>query len=105
MLESRDDAPHALEAQCVDEPDATGAVWKTVATVVVAEGHAHYLVENHLAAEDVTRHVSVGRPRLVRDLLKGEGKNWLGDSALLTSAHEIDATMVPVLSELLRSPG
>lgn len=105
VLESREGETRVLAAESIDEDDAGGALWKTVAKVVVADGHVHYLVENHLDSDDVTQHVAVGRPRLVRDLLSRGGKHWLGDSALLTTVLEVTAPGVPVLVELLRSPG
>lgn len=88
----------------VGNSPARHEVWTTQVRVVSDANGVHTWVENSLETDDLARRVTVGRPRLVDDLLALPGTPKLGGSAVFTDVLAISAEEVPVLVEILRSP-
>lgn len=88
-----------------DTKDGDAAVWMTVIRIVADDGAVHTLVENLMESDDLTQRVSVGRPKVVHELLTAAGKPVLGTSALLTEPLSVPADGISILSEILASPG
>lgn len=77
--------------------------WTTVMRVVADGTAAHVWVENRVETNDLSLHVSVGRPRLVDELLALPGNPYIGGSSLPVEPISVSAEEVPVLVEILRS--
>lgn len=93
----------AITQDSATDGDARGTVWTTVTRVVTDGSAIHVWVENRVESDDVSVRVTVGRPRMVDDLLTIVGKPHLAGSGLLTEVQPISAELVPVLVELLQS--
>lgn len=78
--------------------------WTTVIRIVRDGDEIHSLVENRIESADVTRRVSIGRPKFVHDLLVAADKPRLGDSALLTAPQDIPAHGIDILTQILANP-
>ncbi|MCT2183301.1 hypothetical protein M3G00_10190 [Brevibacterium casei] len=69
---------------------------------MVADDHAvHTLVELSMSSDDLARRVSVGRPRIVHDLLTAVEKPRLGGSGVLTEPLLLPANGISILTEML----
>lgn len=75
--------------------------WTTVIRTIATEGRVHTLIENRMNSDDFELRVSVGRPRIVHDLLEQSAKPRLGGSGVLTETQEIPAEAVQVLADTL----
>ncbi|MGO2662791.1 MAG: hypothetical protein ACTH9V_10015 [Propionibacterium freudenreichii] len=95
------DLDNALEATCTDS-GSDGQLWKTTGRFRVVDGTLSALVENSFEGDDVTVRISVGRPRVIADLLTATGGGRLGGSALLDEVSELDAAQVSVLVDFLK---
>lgn len=98
----RDDLP-GLDTECVDAPNQYGAVWTTVARTAVQDGGVHVLVENRVESDDISRPFSVGRPRLVGDLLAEAGTARVNGGIVLSAEEPVSAVQVTALVEHLQS--
>lgn len=58
-----------------------------------------------MESDDLTQRVSVGRPKIVHELLSAAAKPVPGSSALLTEPRSVPAAGISILSEILASPG
>lgn len=94
-----------FEVVASDSKQGDAAVWTTAIRVVADDGAVHTLVENLMESDDLTQRVSVGRPKIVHELLSAAGKPVLGSSALLTEPLSVPATGISILSEILASAG
>jgi len=109
------DAPIGAAGATETATGATGATsaaagattrWEVVVRAVGDDKRIDVVVENRMESSDPTRRVSIGRPRVVDDLLSIQGMPRLGSSRLLSSPEAIPAIGVPILvDEVLRSPG
>lgn len=96
---------HAFELTVSDERDGEPTVWATVIRVIGDDEGVHTLVENRMESDDLTLRVSVGRPKVVRELLELAGNPVLGNSALLTEPQAIPAAGIGILTDILAAPG
>lgn len=95
---------HAFEVTATDQVAGDPTDWVTVVRVVADDEAVHTLVELSMSSEDLAQRVSVGRPRLVHDLLCAVEKPRLGGSGLLTEPLALPANGVGVLTDMLASP-
>lgn len=93
-----------LEAIARDRRLAEATSWTTLVRVVADEGIVHTLVENQMESDDLTIRVSVGRPRIVDELLSIPGKPVLGGSAVFVGVERIPAAGISLLTDILASP-
>lgn len=81
-----------------------GMTWTTLVRVAVADEVAHVWVENQVESERLVGvRLSVGRPRIVDDLLAVSPNAQLGGSRVQVEPVSIPADGVPILVEHLRS--
>ena len=104
-IDYRPISPEAFELTVSDLKLGDQTVWTTVIRVVRDQHGHHTLVENSMESDDLTRRVSVGRPRVVHELLNAANKPVLGTSALLTEPQPIPAAGINVLTDTLAAPG
>lgn len=95
----------AFEVTVSDQKPGDATVWTTIIRVVADESGVHTLVENRMESDDLTLRVSVGRPKVVRELLETSNKPTLGSSALITEPQAIPAAGIAILAEILAAPG
>lgn len=95
---------HAFEVTVSDHSPGDATEWTTDIRAVADEKLIHLLVENRMQSDDLARRVSVGRPRIVHDLLKAAGKPCLNGHALLTEPQAIPAAGIDILTDLLADP-
>lgn len=95
----------AFELTVNDQKPDDATVWTTVIRVVADGAGIHTLVENHMESDDFTLRVSVGRPKVVHELLQLASKPVLGTSALLMEPQAIPAHGIDILTDLLAAPG
>ena len=98
-------SPEAFEVVVDDQAPDDATVWTTVVRVVLADGQINALVENRMESDDLTKRVSVGRPKVVHELLEAASKPKLGSSALLTAPEAIPAAGIDILMDILADPG
>lgn len=98
-------SPEAFELTVNDQKPGDATVWTTVIRVVSDQRGTHTLVENSMESDDFTLRVSVGRPKVVHELLDAASKPALGTSALLTEPQAIPAAGISVLTDILAAPG
>lgn len=99
----RDDGIPGVDITCVDPPSSNGSLWTTVVRTAIDGATQRFVVESHVESEDVTLQISVGRPRVVDDLMSGTDKLWLGPSAVLRELVDVPATAIDALLESLNS--
>lgn len=81
-----------------------GMTWTTFVRVVVTVGKANVWVETQADSDRLIGiHMSVGRPRVVDDLVAATNGASLGGSAVHAELLSIPASLVPVIVEHLRS--
>lgn len=81
-----------------------GMTWTTVVRVATVDEVAHVWVENQVESERLVGvRLSVGRPRIVDDLLSVTAEAHLGGSRVQVEPVSIPANGVPILVEHLRS--
>ena len=61
--------PDAFEFTASDQKPGDATVWTTIVRVVADDTGIHTLVENRMESDDFTLRVSVGRPKVVHELL------------------------------------
>ncbi len=84
-----------------DQKVEEGTEWTTVIRIISDGGKSHVLVETSMDSVDLTRRVSIGRPRVVHELLVAANKPTLGASVLLTEQLPIPANGIEILTEKL----
>lgn len=107
-VDETDGDSHVLGIEGVAQDGAIdtddGTTWTTLVRVISNRETVRVWVENRVESDDLSLRVSVGRPRLVDDLLAIPGKPVLGGSELFTDTLTIPAEHVSALVEMLRSP-
>lgn len=104
-IEHRSAGPEAFAVTVRDQSGEGGTEWTVRIRVVLDGTQVHVAVENEMDSDDVALQVSVGRPRVVRDLLLMSARPMLGASTLLTEPLAIPAAGVGILTEILSDPG
>lgn len=94
-------SPEAFEVTVSDQKPDEATEWTTTIRIVADEAGVHTLVENSMESDDLNLRVSLGRPRIVHELLEAAGKPSLGRSRLLTGPQSIPAEGVSILTDLL----
>lgn len=96
------DSPQGFEGTARETSD--GMTWTTFTRVVSSDSAAHVWVENQVEADRLIEvRLSVGRPRVVDELLGASPGANLGGSRLQIEPVDIPADGVPILVEHLRS--
>ncbi|MFT4229444.1 MAG: hypothetical protein QM602_04065 [Microbacterium sp.] len=96
------DSAHGFEG--ITRETADGMTWTTSTRVLSSDSAAHVWVENQVEADRLIGvRLSVGRPRVVDDLLGASPVADLGGSRLQIEPLSIPADGVPILVEHLRS--
>lgn len=98
------DSHNAFEVVVTDTTQGDATEWTTVIRVVADDGRSHVLVENSMDSDDLTLRVSVGRPRVVNELLRAVPTPMLRGSKLLTEPVTLPANAIGLLSEILADP-
>lgn len=104
-IDYRPVTPEAFEFTASDQKPGDATVWTTVIRVVADDTGVHTLVENRMESDDFTLRVSVGRPKVVHELLEVTAKPLLGTSVLLTEPQAVPASGIDILTDLLAAPG
>lgn len=104
-IDYRPITPEAFELKVSDQKPGDATVWTTVIRVVADNEGVHTLVENGMESDDFALRVSVGRPRVVHELLETARKPLLGSSALLTEPQSIPAAGISILIDALAAAG
>lgn len=91
----------AFEVTVSDQKPGDPTVWTTVIRVATDEAGVHTLVENRMESDDLTLRVSVGRPKVVHELLESARKPTLGSTALLTQSQALPAAGITILTNIL----
>ncbi|MGU3434352.1 hypothetical protein ACNHUS_15190 [Actinomycetes bacterium M1A6_2h] len=94
----------AFEVTATDEAAADPTEWSTVIRVVADDYGVHTLVELSMSSDDLARRVSVGRPKIVHDLLRAVDKPRLGGSGLLTEPLKLPTDAIAILADMLANP-
>lgn len=94
----------AFEVVATDQVPGDTTEWVTVIRVVADDDGVHTLVELSMSSDDLARRVSVGRPRIVRDLLSAVEKPHLGGSGLLVEPLALPVNGIAILTEMLANP-
>lgn len=97
-------SPEAFEVTVSDQKPDEAIEWTTTIRIVAEGAGVHVLVENSMESDDLMHRVSVGRPRIVHELLEASEKPCLGGSALLTEPQAIPAEGTGILGCLLADP-
>ncbi len=93
--------PAGFEFIATDQIPDQPTEWVTTIRVVTDDAGIHVLVELSMSSDDLSARISVGRPRIVHDLLVASEKPHLGGSGLVSDVTTIPANGVPVLTEML----
>lgn len=96
--------PQAFEVTTVDQTAGDAAEWETVIRVVADGDTVHTLVELSMDSDDLNARVSVGRPKVVHQLIDAAKKPSLGGSRLLSEPLGVPAEGIAVVTELLAHP-
>ena len=96
--------PDAFEVTATDQVPGDPTEWATVVRVVADSAGVHTLVELSMSSDDLTVRVSVGRPRIVHELMEAAGKPKLAGSRLLSEPQAIPAAGITILTDLLADP-
>ena len=94
----------AFEVTVSDQNLGEGTEWTTAIRIVADHAGVHTLVENGVQSDDLTLRVSVGRPRIVHDLLEACERPSLGSSAILAGPQAIPAEGTGILTDILADP-
>ncbi|GAA4913723.1 hypothetical protein LX16_2189 [Stackebrandtia albiflava] len=94
----------AFEVTVSDDTPADTTEWTTVIRVVADEDRLHTLVETGMESDDFTQRASVGRPRVVHDLLVAAAKPTPGRGRLLTAPEPVPAEGIDIVIDLLADP-
>ncbi|WEG08627.1 hypothetical protein PU630_15485 [Microbacterium horticulturae] len=94
----------AFEVVSTDQVPDDPTEWTTAIRVVADEDGVHTLVELSMSSDDLARRVSVGRPKIVRDLLGAVERPYLGGSGVPTEPLSVPAAGIAILTEMLAKP-
>lgn len=93
-----------FEVVTSDQVPGETTEWTTAIRVIADDLGVHTLVENSMESDDFTLRVSLGRPKIVHELLVQAEKPTLGGSVVLTSPLAIPAEGVDILADILADP-
>lgn len=94
----------AFEVVTTDQTPGDVTEWVTVVRVVADATGLHTLVELSMSSDNLDLRVSVGRPRVVHELLDATAKPQLAGSRVLTEPVSIPANGIDILVDLLANP-
>lgn len=94
----------AFEVAVTDRASGDHTEWVTMIRTVLDGESVHTFVELTMSSDDLARRVSVGRPKIVHDLLESADKPYLGGSGLVSGALAIPANGIAILTEMLGKP-
>ncbi|WP_337321786.1 hypothetical protein [Microbacterium istanbulense] len=94
----------SFEVISTDQVPEDPTEWATVIRVVADDDGVHTLVELSMSSDDLARRVSVGRPRIVHDLLGVVEKPHLGGSGVPIEPLAVPAAGIAILVEMLAKP-
>lgn len=100
-----ENGPAGFEYLTRDREPGNRAVWTTAIRAIEHKNAVEVLVESQMDSDDSRRHISVGRPRVVRKLLQAANKPMLGHTTVLHGVYRIDADEIPMLRQLLADEG
>ena len=103
-IEYRSFNPSAFEIITRDQKGGTATEWTTTIRAVCDTSGVHVLVENSMESDNLIQRISIGRPRVVRDLIRATQKPALGGSGLLTEPMPIPAKGIAILTDILAAP-
>ncbi|MFP7834893.1 hypothetical protein [Marisediminicola sp. LYQ134] len=91
----------AFELTAVDIVPGDPTEWVTAIRAVADGTGIHTLVELSMSSDDLARRVSVGRPRIVHELLGVAAKPHLGGSRLVREPLALPSNGISILTDLL----
>lgn len=94
----------AFEITVTDHVAGDPTEWVTTIRISEDAGNVYSLVELSMSSDDLAKRVSVGRPRIVHDLLEASDKPILGGSRLVSGALALPANGVEIIAEMLGNP-
>ena len=94
------DEPHGLLVE-IEDDDCQGAIWGVQIRLAFHDQKLTAWIDNTLESETIEAPISIGRPRVVDELLKVGTKPSLGTSAILNEPTEIPASAVNLIHEIL----
>ncbi|MBY0688349.1 hypothetical protein K5S26_07320 [Microbacterium marinilacus] len=94
----------AFEVTVTDQVPGDATEWVTAIRIVADDEGVHALVELSMSSDDLARRVSVGRPKIVHELLEMAEKPRIGGSGVLTGALAMPANGIDILVEMLANP-
>lgn len=94
----------AFEVTATDQVPGDTTEWVTTIRIVADHEGVHTLVELSMSSDDLARRVSVGRPKIVHELLEAAEKPHIGGSRLLTESLALPANGIAILTDMLANP-
>jgi hypothetical protein len=94
----------AFEVITTDRTPGDVTEWVTLVRVIANETGLHTLVELAMSSDDLDLRVSVGRPKVVHELLEAAARPRLAGSRLQTESVAIPANAIEILVDLLSDP-
>ncbi|MGC5629535.1 hypothetical protein ACPYO6_14980 [Georgenia sp. Z1344] len=91
----------AFEVIATDQVPGDSTEWVTTIRVVADDEGIHTLVELSMSSDDLARRVSVGRPKIVHELLEAAQKPRTGGSGVLIEPLALPVNGIAVLTEML----
>lgn len=92
--------PHGLLVE-IEDDDCQGSIWGVQIRLAFHDQRLIAWIDNTLESETIEAPISIGRPRVVDELLKVGNKPSLGTSAILNEPTEIPASAVNLIEEIL----
>lgn len=100
----RSPSSKAFEVIATDGIPGDATEWVTTIRVIAQDGSMHGLVELSMSSDDVTRRISIGRPRIVHELLGIGEVPHLGSTRILRETQAIPANGIGLLLDILADP-
>lgn len=94
----------AFEVTATDQVPGDSTEWVTTIRVVADDEGVHTLVELSMLSDDLARRVSVGRPKIVHELLEVAEKPRIGGNGVLIEPLALPVNGIAVLTEMLANP-
>lgn len=92
--------PHGLLVELEDD-DRQGSIWGVQIRLAFQDQKLFAWIDNTLESETIETPISIGRPRVVDELLKVGNKPSLGTSTILNEPTEIPASGATLIHEIL----
>ncbi|WP_372467989.1 hypothetical protein ACCO44_01525 [Microbacterium maritypicum] len=90
-----------FEVVVTDRVSGDPTDWVTTIRVIIDGSEVHTLVELSMSSDDLARRVSVGRPKIVHELLATAEKPRLGGSGVVSGPLALPANGVSILTDML----